>query len=887
MSSINFQNVIVTQRFVLDQKTKDEILSKTPKFGFNGLGNVVFRRTYSRDNETWNDVVIRVIEGTFSIRKEHYFRNALEWKDTEYQTQARNMALSMFDMEWLPPGRGLWMMGTNFVYERGSMALYNCAATDTEKDLVHSAEWTMDSLMNGVGVGFNTRWKGTATIPDKKDTMSYVIPDSREGWVESLIKLMCAYIESPKYGKNKFPIFDYSKIRPAGVPIKGFGGLASGPDPLKKMHSRIEEYLDNFCRGYIEICDDKKCSRKNYGSARLVADIFNAIGACVVAGNVRRSAEIALGSVFDEEFINLKNYDKNPERMEIGWMSNNSVVLDETSDFQNFSYIPEMAARIYDNGEPGLINLYNIQKYGRYGKEMKDEATLVNPCFSEDTLIAVADGRGAVKISELAKEGKDVPVFSIDRNTKEVSVKWGRNPRITGYNQQLLRIHVENGFIDVTPNHKFLLNDGSCVQAKDLKKDQYIPKFEDSNLKVQIPPNKVFKDSTGLAVKTCENKKCRKEFRVDWNKREISFCSKECSFFHNPSKNVIMKENIQKISHVEKLDKNHTVYNITVDDNHTVAIVTEIKKSLVGLFVFQCGEIQLCSEETCNLSEVFPTRCQKPSDFFSALEHATFYCSTVSLLPTHRPETNKIVAKNRRIGVGVGGIAQWLSEEKWGSKMDYTKMTKFLRKGYKIVREVNKNLAEQAGVPPSIRVTTIKPSGTISLLVGCTPGMHYPVSRYAIRRMRIAKDSPLVKPMIEAGIPHEKDQYSENTLVFEFTIDHGDVRPADRVSPWEQFSLIATLQRCYADNCVSATVYFDKEKDKEDIEKMIAMYIPVLKSVSMLPHSGHGYAQAPYEPITKEIYEKRLETYRQPEFSAVSGNVPTGTKYCSNDSCEL
>ena len=75
----------------------------------------------------------------------------------------------MFKMEWLPPGRGLWMMGTQFAYERGSMALYNCSAIDTANDLVLSAEWAMDCLMNGVGVGFSTYWRGNAIKPDKKD----------------------------------------------------------------------------------------------------------------------------------------------------------------------------------------------------------------------------------------------------------------------------------------------------------------------------------------------------------------------------------------------------------------------------------------------------------------------------------------------------------------------------------------------------------------------------------------------------------------------------------------------------------------------------------------------------------------------------------------------
>ena len=194
-------------------------------------------------------------------------------------------------------------------------------------------------------------------------------------------------------------------------------------------------------------------------------------------------------------------------------------------------------------------------------------------------------------------------------------------------------------------------------------------------------------------------------------------------------------------------------------------------------------------------------------------------------------------------------MAQWASGEvnsEWG-EMNYTKMTKFLRDGYKIVKNFNIELAKLAGVPASIRVTTVKPSGSISLLAGVTSGVHYPVSRFAIRRIRIGTDSPLVQSLQEAGVPNEPDTYSDNTLVFSFAIDHGNVRPCAEVSPWEQFSLVATMQRCYADNCVSATIYFDKVKDGSDVEKMLAMYIPILKSVSMLPYADHGYTQAPYD----------------------------------------
>jgi len=671
------QNTIfpVKSRFELNESTKKEILSLKPEFGFNGLGEVVFRRTYSRDNEDWGDVVIRVIEGTFSIRKDHFVKNSFGWIDEKWQSFAKEMAFSMFNMKWLPPGRGLWMMGTEFAYERGSMALNNCGAIDTTHDIVAAAEWAMDALMHGVGVGFSTTWRGTASMPVKDEGEPYVIEDSREGWVDSLITLMCAYINSPKYGKTTFPIFDYSLIRPAGVPIKGFGGQASGPDPLVKLHLRVENYLDNFCKGTITV-DDKE---KEYNHTRLVADVFNAIGACVVAGNVRRSAEISLGDVRDTTFVNLKNYTKNPERMEIGWMSNNSVILNSSDGFDDFSYIPDLASRILDNGEPGMINLYNIQKYGRYGKELPDKAFLVNPC----------------------------------------------------------------------------------------------------------------------------------------------------------------------------------------------------------------SEISLESAELCNLSEIFPPRCDNENDFYDAIKFATFYATTVSLLPTHRQETNEIIARNRRIGVSISGIAQWVNFKSYRGwcNMNYTILTRILRKGYKLVRSENARLSAEAGVPASVRVTAIKPSGSISLLAGVTPGVHYPVSRFAIRRIRIGETSPLVPHMISAGIPHDRDKYSDNSYVFDFIIDHGDVRPCKEVSPWEQFSLVALMQRCWSDNLVSASIYFDKVKDGQDVEKLLAMYIPILKSISMFPHSDHNYAQAPYEHIDEEEYNRRLKDIRV-DFKTLRGNIPEGSKYCSGDTCE-
>jgi ribonucleoside-triphosphate reductase (thioredoxin) len=359
-----------TTRFILNAASKLAIGNLTPVFGYNGLGEFVFNRTYARGGESWGDVVIRNIEGVMTFRKCYALSRGLQFDEAYHQQYASEMANSMFAMEWLPPGRGLWMMGTDFAYERGATALNNCAFTDTTNDVVHSATWAMDLLMHGCGVGFTTGWVGLpyANVPDMTKATTHVVTDSREGWVDSVRHLLCAYIPSVKYpDRPECPIFDYSKIRAAGSAIRGFGGTASGPESLIELHIRLRKFLSALVHRQLIIPKgdghDAAIVNKPYDATRFVADVFNAIGACVVAGNVRRSAEIAIGRPTDQTFINLKNYTMHPERAPIGWLSNNTVIMESTEQFE--STIDDIIERIAANGEPGIINMSNVRRYGR------------------------------------------------------------------------------------------------------------------------------------------------------------------------------------------------------------------------------------------------------------------------------------------------------------------------------------------------------------------------------------------------------------------------------------------------------------------------------------------------------------------------------------------
>lgn len=125
----------------------------------------------------------------------------------------------------------------------------------------------------------------------------------------------------------------------------------------------------------------------------------------------------------------------------------------------------------WDNAEPGGLFWDTVQRrtpadiYAEEGFK----STSTNPCSTYETKVAVADGRGLVSIGDLAKEGKDVPVFAVDENNK-ICVKTMRHPRITGYDKDVYKVTVEGGHsFKATPNHKMFVNGKGYVEIKDLQ----------------------------------------------------------------------------------------------------------------------------------------------------------------------------------------------------------------------------------------------------------------------------------------------------------------------------------------------------------------------------------------------------------------------------------
>tara|TARA_R110000787_G_scaffold51408_2_gene121842 strand:+ start:3773 stop:5740 length:1968 start_codon:yes stop_codon:yes gene_type:complete len=346
---------------------------KTAVVPWGPIGYITYKRSYSRrlsefdpqatGTEEWHHTCRRVIEGMFNVQKQHVVMLGLGWNDQKAQTTAKDAFDRLFNLKWTPPGRGLWMMGTKFVEEKTGAALFNCAFRSTKELATKGGYlfgWMMDALMLGVGVGFDTLGANTFTIKEPEYTGdTLVIDDTREGWVNSVHTLLDGFFLG-----NKVPKFDYSAIRLAGAKINGFGGTSSGPAPLIELHGSLTELFSSKIGEPITSVD--------------IVDTENLIGRCVVSGNVRRSAALAMGTHDDRRFLEMKN---DQEKLyHHRWGSNNSFNAKVGMDYTWH------AEQSMNNGEPGYIWLKNAQTKGRFKDDERfDDINVAgfNPCSEQ------------------------------------------------------------------------------------------------------------------------------------------------------------------------------------------------------------------------------------------------------------------------------------------------------------------------------------------------------------------------------------------------------------------------------------------------------------------------------------------------------------------------
>lgn len=342
---------------------------------FSTVGYITYKRTYARrlneadpksKTEEFTDTVERVIKAANDQLGCNF--------DADEQERLRKY---LMELKGTVAGRFLWQMGTDTVGRLGLASLQNCAFTVIDQP-VRPFTWAMDLLMLGSGVGYNIQRQYVDKLPPVNSNFSaptrvttadadFIVPDSREGWVKLLGKtLKAAFLADTK------PTFSYSTIlvRGRGAPIKGFGGTASGPEDLCEGIAKISNILEKRAGKKLRPID--------------CLDIMNIIGSIVVAGNVRRSAQIAIGDPDDVEYLLAKRWDMGNIP---SWraMSNNSVVCHDIKDLHEYFW-----DGYEGKGEPyGLINLKLSRKIGRLGETDYPDPDVqgYNPC-AEQSLAA-------------------------------------------------------------------------------------------------------------------------------------------------------------------------------------------------------------------------------------------------------------------------------------------------------------------------------------------------------------------------------------------------------------------------------------------------------------------------------------------------------------------
>tara|TARA_Y100000114_G_scaffold157156_1_gene187522 strand:+ start:106 stop:1302 length:1197 start_codon:yes stop_codon:yes gene_type:complete len=263
-----------------------------------------------------------------------------------------------------------------------------------------------------------------------------------------------------------------------------------------------------------------------------------------------------------------------------------------------------------------------------------------------------------------------------------------------------------------------------------------------------------------------------------------------------------------------------------------------------------CAEQSLAPFETCCLAEIYLPNIESEQELKNVAKLLYRINKHSLAIKCSVKETEDIVHRNMRMGIGVTGYLQATDEQRG-----------WLSDCYTYLRAYDKEYSRLCGFPTSIKLTTVKPSGTLSLLAGVTPGAHPGYSQYYIRRIRMAADSELV------GVCRNNGFHIEYVRNFDGTEDHSTVVVsfpcsfpdntmfADDMTAIDQLNVIRKLQEEWSDNSVSVTIYYRKE-ELDDIKRWLSENYVNVKSVSFLLHNEHGFDQAPMEEITKEQYEE-------------------------------
>lgn len=947
------------------------------KWGFpsgpNSLGELTYRRTYSRQGEKFFQTVARNVEGLFEKIEEHCALNHVTFTREWAEATAQRMYEKIFTFKFTPPGRGFWMMGTDYVRERTGAGLFNCLKGSTKvltrRGYVAIQELAGQEpyLMMKTGA-----WKkapvsnfGKQKLYEIKLSHSYgyeksLFATAEHGWfvrktydspierltTDQLLKGMSLQqvfgqgcrttAPSPQgiqaglvYGdgtkchgsgriilcgtKNKellkfFPLnsvhsYDYV-CEGGGIVVDGLPSYFKDSPPLSEGRPYLLGWLMGYFAADGTVAENglPTISSTSYRSLELFKEI---------------AAIVGIGSFPIREYSRISNL-TNKESILY------SLTLVPETLFPEFFVIEEQRRRfstrkaakravswkvveVVDTGEEEDVFCATVEDYQSFviedhiltsncafvsTKNLSREGSKPFRFLMDVSMLGVGcgfDTRGAGAVSWRPcspEHSYDLVVEDSREGWVESTgalIDWGLGlspfPKIY-YHLVRGPGHLIKGFGGISSGpeplitlHKRLINlilsrgdrpltsrdivdimnmMGVCVVAGNVRRTAELALGEAN-------------DEEYLDLKNYTRFPERAEY--GWTSNNSIFATVGMSYRNA----------------AERTKRNGEPGYFWLDNARHYGRMIDLPnyKDLEVDGANPCVEQSLVSYEMCNLVENYPEHHSTLAEYKETLFYSWLWGKGVSLFKTHWKETNDIMSRNLRIGSSMSGIAQFLSSR------GVSDLVRWSDEGYREICSLDMALSRKWKVPESIKKTSIKPSGTVSLPAGATPGGHYPTYTLYIRRVRYAKNHPDLPAIIAAGYPVEDAKFDKGTVVVSFPIKGPPVKTEKEVSLREKVELAVLLQRYWADNQVSYTATFDPLTEGDLIEPLLKEFDKDLKAISFLPLTEEGaYEQMPYEAITDSEYFRLsapLQKIQWPEGDAHD----LEDRFCDGGACSI
>ena len=361
--------------------------------------------------------------------------------------------------EVMPSMRALWAAGK--ALERENICAFNCAYTPVDNPRVFAE--ILYILMCGTGIGYSVERQYITKLPEipaeivPAPELEILFADSKLGWAEGFYRYLMSL------WKGKIPVYNLSRIRPKGARLKTMGGRASGPEPLKQL-------LDFSLQLFMSARGRKLNSLECHDLCCYVANI-------VVVGGVRRSAMISLSNFSDKRMAHAKDgefWSQNPQRS----MANNSVAYTEHPDSVAFMEEWLNLARSR-SGERGIFNREGSKFVASMsGRRDVNHEFGCNPCFTGDMRLLTAEGYR--RFDEL--DGLNVNVVNHLGRVTSGRVWCSGEKEVVEVVME--GSEAERTVFRCTPDHVFMLADGTSCEARSLPQQRLAP-YEHKREKVR------------------------------------------------------------------------------------------------------------------------------------------------------------------------------------------------------------------------------------------------------------------------------------------------------------------------------------------------------------------------------------------------------------------